>query len=81
MEKAEEDERKLNADSKEAVALQLMQFIHSQEKPLIEGMEKGQEIDLAARKYWLTLYSECYKATSGRFNPEGSSGQTSARVW
>ena len=45
------------SDSKQAVAFALMQHISACEEP-DAGLKKS-------RTYWLTLYRQCYKATTG----------------
>jgi hypothetical protein len=47
-----------NAESKEAVAFQLMQHIGAQESPTEESK--------STREYWLKLYRECYRTVNGR---------------
>lgn len=46
----------IESDSKERVALELLKIIDSYSN--IKGDQKD-------KKYWLTLYSQCYKATKG----------------
>ena len=45
------------SDSKQAVALELMKHI--------SACEKADDELTRTRAYWLTLYRQCYKATSG----------------
>ena len=47
----------VSSESKQAIALELMKHISSHEK--IDAAQ------IATRAYWLTLYRQCYKATSG----------------
>lgn len=48
------DDVNIKSSSKESVAFDLMKTIYTYEKPNDKN-----------RKYWLTLYSQCLKATSG----------------
>ncbi len=45
---------KIDQTSQEAVAFKLMDLISSRES-----------VEVTDRKYWLTLYRQCYKATNG----------------
>ena len=47
----------VSSESKQAVAFELMKHIAS--------CEKADEVQTKTRAYWLTLYRQCYKATSG----------------
>ena len=47
----------VSSESKQAVAFELMKHIASH--------EKVDDTQSATRGYWLTLYRQCYKATSG----------------
>ena len=47
----------ISSESKQAVAFELMKHISSH--------EKADETKTSTRAYWLTLYRQCYKATSG----------------
>ncbi len=45
------------SESKQAVAFELMKHI--------SGCEQADDARTKTRAYWLTLYRQCYKATSG----------------
>ncbi|HWR79127.1 MAG TPA: hypothetical protein VN303_02895 [Pseudomonas sp.] len=47
----------VSSDSKQAVAFELMKHI--------SGCENADGEKTKTRAYWLTLYRQCYKATSG----------------
>lgn len=47
----------VSSDSKQAVAFELMKHI--------SGCENADGDKTETRAYWLTLYRQCYKATSG----------------
>jgi hypothetical protein len=47
----------VSSESKQAIALELMKHI--------SGHEQADDEKTKTRAYWLTLYRQCYKATSG----------------
>ena len=55
--------------SKESVAFDLMDYIGSAERN-----EESLVAPIQDRKYWFTLYFQCYKAVNGR-SPESSLGE------
>ena len=47
----------VSSESKQAVAFELMKHV--------AGCENADDAQTKTRAYWLTLYRQCYKATSG----------------
>lgn len=47
----------ISSESKQAIAFELMKHI--------SNCEKADDDKTKTRGYWLTLYRQCYKATSG----------------